>query len=189
MRGCCGTRGSVAAHAPKVGHREQARHLASSINRCIAVTIDFIGVDLASLRVLRLAVLSQGFAHFGGEIATLPRKGWVRDFGVDLAQLLQGRHGEEVRRDQEREDAGVVGGAESGMNQPAGPARVPVAVVGQRIGRKRASFAGMCTARDPSSAVARGRFVRSSADGIFPGLVETATRRPWLSSSHEPAAR
>src|ERR1035441_2446847 len=85
----------------------------------------------------RLAIPGQRVPHFSGEIAALPRKGRVLEFRMDLPQLLQRRHREKVRGDQEGENAGIVRRTESGMDKPARTPRVSVAIVRQRIGRYR----------------------------------------------------
>ena len=103
--------------AAEVRHRQQARHAGVIHEQRAAIAIHLEGVDLAARRVLRLSVHGQPVADFGGEIAALPRKaGVVEHSAVDLAQLFQRGHREEGRRNQEGEDAGVVGGPKAGVD-------------------------------------------------------------------------
>src|ERR1035441_10186310 len=53
--------------------------------------------------------------------------------GVDFAELFKRGDREEIGRDEEGEDAGVVGGAEGGMDESAGARGIAVAVAGKGI--------------------------------------------------------
>jgi hypothetical protein len=95
----------------------------------IAVAIRFIGPDVAFA-----TVDIQRCLNLIRESPGIPRQGLIAQCGIrDLRQLTQRSNCKQVRRNEERENAGVIRRPESGMNQPTRLRRIAKAGLRQRI--------------------------------------------------------
>ena len=116
-------------HRAEIGEPRQARHIGVVHEDRVAVTIDLVCPDRLAVRPLGQPVQPQRRLDLVRQRGRIRRQrrvgpGARREF----RQLAQRTDREDVRRDQEREDARIVRRPEPAMDQPDRSRRRPIAV-------------------------------------------------------------
>src|ERR1700733_1579123 len=126
--------GITASAAAEIGEREQARGVGVVHQEGVAVAVDFVSPHYVAVAVACVTVLRERRLYLFGESRGLVGESSVmQDFG-EFRKLAQADDSKVIGGDEERIDAGVVGRAEHGKNEPNGTRGIAVATKRHSIG-------------------------------------------------------
>jgi len=118
----------------EIGEGDQAGGVGVVDEQRVAVSIDFVGPELAKVGVVGFAIFLDGVVDLGGERAGFGGKlGVVENVVGELDELAQTNHGEHVGGNEEGVDAGVVGWTKHGVDQAVRDGGIAEAAEGNRV--------------------------------------------------------